>query len=83
MMKNKHQSSKLEIIAAAVIIGTILALSVVVVVVVITQQEASALASTTFTFDQYQTNKFSGLAGCTNSGTITFGLGGGHNPGHP
>jgi cell division protein FtsN len=61
-MMNKHQSSKLEIIAAAVIVATILALSVVVVV---TQQEASALANTTFTSDQYETNKCSGLAGCT------------------
>ena len=53
------------------IIGTILAF---LVVVVITQQEANAAtASTTFTFDQYQTNKCSGLEGCSNTGTITFG----------
>ena len=57
--------------------GTILALSVMVV---ITQQEANAAtASTAFTFDQYQTNKCSGFAVCSNTGTITFGLGGGHN----
>ena len=55
------------------IIGTILAF---LVVVVITQQEANAAtASTTFTFDQYQSNKCSGFAGCSNTGTITFGPG--------
>lgn len=75
-MKNKHQSSTLEIIAAAVIIGTILALSVVVLLV----QEANAAANTRFSFNQVQENKCSGFAGCSNTGTITFGLGGGHHP---
>ena len=80
MMKNKHQGSILEIMAAAVIIGTILALSVVVV---ITQQEASAVASTTFSLNQYQTNKCSDSVKCSNTGTITVGSGGGHSsPGH-
>ena len=70
-MISKHQSSRLQIILASMIIGTILAF---LVVVVITQQEANAeIASTTFTFDQYQTNKCSGLEGCSNTGTITFG----------
>ena len=73
--KNKHQSSTLEIIAATAIIGTILALSVVVVVV----QEANAAASTRFSFNQVQGSRCSGFAGCSNTGTITFGLGGGHN----
>ena len=64
MITSKHQSSTLQmillqIILAAMIIGTILALSVMVV---ITQQEANAAtASTTFTFDQYQSNKCSGF----------------------
>ena len=80
-MVNKYQNSTLQmkllqIISAAMVIGTILALSVVVV---ITQQEANAAASTTFTFDQYQTNKCSGFAGCSNTGTITLRLGYGSN----
>ena len=68
-MMNKHQSSKLEIIAAAVIVATILSLSVLVVV---TQQEASALASTTLNLEQIQNNKCSGFTRCGSSGTITF-----------
>jgi uncharacterized membrane protein len=74
--KNKHQSSTLEIIAATAIIGTILALSVVVVVV---QEANAATASTRFSFNQVQDSRCSGFAGCSNTGTITFGLGGGHN----
>jgi hypothetical protein len=42
MKKNKHQSSTLGILAAAVAIATILALSVVVLVA----QEANAVTST-------------------------------------
>jgi hypothetical protein len=42
MIYKQYQISKLEIIVAAVVIGTILALSVVVVII---QQEASAAAS--------------------------------------
>jgi len=76
MMISKHQSSTLEIIAAAVAIATILALSVVVLVV----QEANAAASTGFSFNQIQENKCSGFAGCSNTGTITFGLN--HGPNH-
>ena len=76
-MISKHQSSTLEIIAAAVIIGTILALSVVVLIV----QEANAATSTRFSFQQNQENKCSGFAGCSNTGTIRFGLGGGGS--HP
>ena len=72
-MISKHQSSTLEIIAAAVAIATILALSVVLLVV----QEANAVTSTRFSFNQVQENKCSGFAGCSNTGTITFGLGGG------
>ena len=76
MMISKHQSSTLEIIAAAVAIATILALSVVVLVV----QEANAVtASTRFSFNQVQENKCSGFAGCSNTGTITLGLGHGSN----
>jgi hypothetical protein len=78
-MMNKHQSSELEIIAAAVIVATILALSVLVVV---TQQEASALASTRFSFNQIKENRCSGFADCSNTGTIKFGLGGGDRPNH-
>jgi uncharacterized membrane protein len=80
MITSKHQSSRLQmillqIILAAMIIGTILALSVMVV---ITQQEANAAtASTRFSFNQVQENKCSGFAGCSNTGTITFGLGSG------
>jgi uncharacterized membrane protein len=77
MMISKDQSSTLEIIAAAVAIATILALSVLVVV---TQQEANAAASTSLSFEQTQTNKCSGFAGCSNTGTITF-LPGHGNPG--
>jgi hypothetical protein len=44
MMMNKHQSSILEIIAAAVIIGTILALSIAVL---ITQEAGAASHITT------------------------------------
>jgi cytoskeletal protein RodZ len=57
MITSKHQSSRLQmillqIILAAMIIGTMLAFAVVVV---ITQQEANAAtASTPFTFDQPQ-----------------------------
>jgi len=75
MKKNKHQSSTLGILAAAVAIATILALSVVLLVV----QEANAAASTRFSFNQVQDSRCSGFAGCSNTGTITFGLGGGHN----
>jgi flagellar basal body-associated protein FliL len=83
MITSKHQSSRLQIILlqiilAAMIVGTILAF---LVVVVITQQEANAAtASTTFTFDQYQTNKCNGFSGCSNTGTIALGLG--HGPNH-
>ena len=72
-MISKHQNSTLEIIAAAVAIATILALSVVVLIV----QEANAVTSTRFSFNQVQENKCSGFAGCSNTGTITFRLGGG------
>jgi hypothetical protein len=58
MKKNKHQSSTLEIIAAAVIIGTILGLSVVVLVV----QEANAVTSIRFSFNQVQDSRCSGFA---------------------
>ena len=36
-------------------------------------QQASA-QDTDFSFDQRQSNECSGFAGCSNSGTITFGL---------
>jgi uncharacterized membrane protein len=75
MMISKHQSSTLEIIAAAVIVATILALSVVVLIA----QEANAVTSTSLSFSQIQENRCSGFAGCSNSGTITFGLGHGSN----
>jgi hypothetical protein len=78
MKKNKHQSSTLGILAAAVAIATILALSVVLLVV----QEANAAASTRFSFNQVQDSRCSGFAGCSNTGTITVGLGGGHDS-HP
>jgi CDP-diacylglycerol pyrophosphatase len=78
MKKNKHQSSTLGILAAAVAIATILALSVVVLVV----QEANAVTSTRFSFNQVQDSRCSGFAGCSNTGTITVGLGGGHDS-HP
>ena len=74
MMISKHQSSTLEMIAAAVAIATILALSVVVLVV---QEANAATASTRFSFSQVQENRCSGFAGCSNSGTITLRLGGG------
>jgi len=73
MMIRKHQSSTLEIIAAAVIIGTMLALSVLVLI----SQEANAATSTRFSFQQTQENKCSGFAGCSNTGTIRYGPGGG------
>jgi uncharacterized membrane protein len=73
MMISKHQSLTLEIIAAAVAIATILALSVVVLVV----QEANAATSTRFSLNQVQENRCSGFAGCSNTGTITLRLGGG------
>ena len=57
MKKNKHQSSTLGILAAAVAIATILALSVVLLVV----QEANAAASTRFSFNQVQGSKCSAL----------------------
>jgi CDP-diacylglycerol pyrophosphatase len=78
MMKNKHQSSTLEIIAAAVAVATIPAFSVVVLVV----QEANAVTSTRFSFNQVQDSRCSGFAGCSNTSTITFGSGGGDGPDH-
>ena len=74
MMMYKHQNSTLEIIIAALFIGTVLALSVVVI---ITQEANAVTASTSLSFEQTQTNKCSGFVGCSNTGTITFGLGGG------
>ena len=80
MITSKHQSLTLQmillqIISAAMIIGTILALAVVVV---ITQQEANAAtASTRFSFNQVQENRCSGFAGCSNTGTITLMSGSG------
>jgi hypothetical protein len=71
MMISKHQSSTLEIIAAAVAIATILALSVVVLIA----QEANAVVSTSLSFNQIQENRCSGFAGCSNTGTITLRLG--------
>jgi len=81
MLISKHQSSTLEIIAAAVAIATILALSVVVV---ITQQEANAAtASTSLSFSQIQENRCNGFADCSNTGTITLRTGGsGGGPDH-
>ena len=78
-MMNKYQNSTLQmillqIILAAMVIGTILAFSVVVI---ITQQEANAAASTTFSFDQNQNNKCSGFVHCSNTGTITLRSGSG------
>jgi hypothetical protein len=75
-MMNKHQSSTLEIIIAALFIGTVLALSVVVIIT----QEANAATSTRFSFEQTQANNCSGFVRCGNTGTITFGLGGGDHP---
>jgi Na+-transporting NADH:ubiquinone oxidoreductase subunit NqrC len=80
MMMNKYQSSTLQmillqIIVAAMIIGTILAFSVVVIT---TQQEANA-ASTTFSFEQNQNNTCSGFVHCSNIGTITLKSGSGGN----
>ena len=75
-MMNKHQSSTLEIIIAALFIGTVLALSVVVIIT----QEANASTSTRFSFEQTQANKCSGFVSCGNTGTTTFGLGGGDHP---
>jgi hypothetical protein len=43
------------------------------VVVVLPIQQASA-QDTNFTFKQYQKNKCSGAAFCSNSGTINFGF---------
>ena len=77
MMMYKHQSSTLEIIIAALFIGTVLALSVVVIIT----QEANATASTSLTFDQIQTNRCSGFVPCGNTGVITFPLGSGHGHG--
>ena len=77
-MHKQHQSSTLEIIAAAVIVATMLALSVVVLIA----QEANAVVSTSLSFNQIQENRCSGFAGCSNTGTITFGLGGGDHPNH-
>jgi hypothetical protein len=75
MMMNKHQSSTLEITIAAVIIATMLTLSVLVFIT----QEANAVVSAKLSFKQTQVNKCSGSAKCSNTGTITFGLGGGHD----
>ena len=77
---NKYQISTLQmillqIIVAAMIIGTILAFSVVVIT---TQQEANA-ASTTFSFQQSQNNKCSGFVHCSNTGTIIVRSGSGGN----
>ena len=59
---------------STLVMGAVLAavamLSAAVVVVPI--QQASA-QSTSFTFKQYQSNRCSGFAGCSNTGTITFG----------
>ena len=82
MLNNKKQpqrSSTLEIILAVVAIASILVLSALVLII-ITIQEANAAvtASTTFSLDQTQTNKCSGFTSCSNTGTITFGSGGGH-----
>jgi hypothetical protein len=67
----KHQNSTLEIIIAALFIGTVLALAVVVI---ITQEaNAAVTSSTSLSFEQTQTNKCSGFAGCSNTGTIIFG----------
>ena len=76
MMMYKHQNSTLEIIIAALFIGTVLALSVVVI---ITQEANAVTASTSLSFEQTQTNNCSGFTGCSNTGTITFGLGHGSN----
>ena len=43
------------------------------VVVVLPIQQASA-QDTEFSFEQKQSNRCSGFAGCSNSGTITFGF---------
>jgi hypothetical protein len=43
------------------------------VVVVLPIQQASA-QDTNFSFKQYQKNKCSGFAECSNTGTITFGF---------
>ena len=53
------------------VLAAVAMLSAAVVVVPI--QQASAQDSS-FSFTQRQTNKCSGFAGCSNSGTITFGL---------
>ena len=52
------------------VLAAVAMLSAAVVVVPI--QQASAQDSS-FTFKQRQTNKCSGFAGCSNTGTITFG----------
>jgi hypothetical protein len=64
-----------------VLLADMLVLSALVLII-ITTQEASAVvtASTTFSLDQTQTtNKCSGFAGCSNTGTIPSESGGGHS----
>ena len=52
------------------VLAAVAMLSAAVVVVPI--QQASA-QNTRFSFEQRQENRCSGFAGCTNTGTITFG----------
>ena len=53
------------------VLATVAMLSAAVVVLPL--QQASA-QDTTFEFEQKQSNRCSGFAGCSNTGTITFGF---------
>ena len=57
------------VMVAALAAVAILAAAVVVLPI----QQASA-QDTEFSFEQKQSNRCSGFAGCSNSGTITFGF---------
>ena len=74
MMMNKHKFT-LERTVADVIIATVLALSVLVF---ITQEANAVSVGTKNNFKQEQKNTCSSFADCINSGTVTFGLDGGH-----
>ena len=56
-----------------VMVAAIAAIAMMAAVVVVLPIQQASAQDTNFTFKQFQKNKCSGSAGCSNAATITFG----------
>jgi hypothetical protein len=70
IFKRRYMNNSTLVMVA--VLAAVAMLSAGLAVVPTTMQQASA-QDTNFSFEQDQNNACSGFAGCTNTGTITFG----------